>query len=67
MYRELIGKEYVLIKIIYDFLYRMKQYDNRTQGLNGLHVSLIQQLTDVEKKLVASQEVLEIRGKVSLG
>ena len=45
----------------------MKQYDNRTQGLNGLHVSLIQQLTDVEKKLVASQEVLEIQVKVSLG
>ena len=53
------------MKNIYDFLFRMKQYYNRAQGLEGLHESLVKQLNDVEKKLVASQEVLEIRGKVS--
>lgn len=45
--------------------YRMKQYDNRTKGMGQIHDTLSKQLTEVEKKLVVSQEVVEIRGKVS--
>ena len=42
----------------------MKQYAVRTRGTGGLHETLAQQLSNVEKQLVTSQELIEIRGKV---
>ena len=52
---------------MYLFLYfSILQYTNRTKGLDGLHERLTDQLTEVEKQLVTSQEVIEIRGKVRL-
>jgi hypothetical protein len=42
----------------------MKQYSQRTIGLSGTHDSLTRNLNEVEKMLVTSQEVVEIRGKV---
>jgi hypothetical protein len=50
---------------MYDLFFRLVQYRKRTKGLKGVHQSLIDQLDLVEKQLVASQEIIEIRGKVS--
>ena len=46
-------------------IFRLVQYSRRKTGLKDLHVSLVEELTHVEKELVASQDVIEIRGKVS--
>lgn len=45
---------------------RLKQYENRVKGLAGLDANLTGQLTEAETKLVESQEVIEIRGKVCI-
>ena len=47
-------------------IFSIAQYKNRSKGLDGLHERLTDQLTEVEKQLVTSQEVIEIRGKVRL-
>ena len=48
------------------WIFSIAQYKNRRKGLDGLHERLTDQLTEVEKQLVTSQEVIEIRGKVRL-
>ena len=44
----------------------MKQYDQRIKGLSSVHESIIEELSDFEKKIVEEHDLMEIRGKVSI-
>lgn len=43
----------------------MKQYYERINGLSSVHQSIVEELSDFEKKIVEENDLLEIRGKVS--
>ena len=43
----------------------MKQYDERIRGLTSVHESIVEELSEFEKEIVAKNDLMEIRGKVS--
>ena len=51
--------------IHYDSHFRLVQYDHRIKGLDAVHPSIAEELTPFERKMVESQDLIEIRGKVS--
>ena len=51
--------------IHHDSHFRMVQYDNRIKGIDSVHPSIAEELTPFERKMVESQDLIEIRGKVS--
>ena len=44
----------------------MAQYDARQQGSADVHQSILEDLNDLEKEMVNSHDLIEIRGKVSI-
>ena len=44
----------------------MKQYDERIRGLTSVHESIVEELSEFEKKIVEENDLMEIRGKVSI-
>ena len=44
--------------------FRLKSYSNRKKGLSAIDTEMMD-LTDFERRLAETQEVIEIRGQVS--
>ena len=53
-------------KYILVFFFRVDAYHNRSTELDEADLALRGDLTDYEKHLVESQDLVEIRGKVSI-
>lgn len=50
---------------MFDYLFRVLNYQHRSKGLDPADEGLMgKELNDLEKYLVASQEMVKIRGKV---
>ena len=50
---------------IFTHLNRIASYKKRSLGVSESDLSLRDELTEMEKKLLRSQELVEIRGKVT--
>ena len=59
-------KKSVILNTPNDSHFRLKQYMARFKGLENVHSTILEDLTPLEKQMVASQELIEIRGKVSI-
>lgn len=62
------NKRYTLLilGIMYSVLiFRLEKYGQRKTGLGEMHSQVLSELTDVEKMLIETQEVVESKGKVS--
>lgn len=46
-------------------IFRLEKYGQRKTGLGEMHSQVLSELTDVEKMLIETQEVVESKGKVS--
>ena len=59
-------KKSVILNTPNDSHFRLNQYSARFTGLGKIHSCILEDLTPLEKQMVASQDLIEIRGKVSI-
>lgn len=48
----------------YLFIFRLENFEKRKIGVDAVSVEMMRKLTDWEKKLLETQELMEVRGKV---
>ena len=53
------------IEINFIFVYRLLSYAGKTRSLDDIDESLVGELTEVEKFLLKSQDLMKVRGKVN--
>ena len=56
-----------VIKFVYfsSNIYRLVSYQQRKIGVDAVSLEMMRQLSDWEKKLLETQELLQVRGKVT--